>query len=111
VGEKIFMIFSKDPVIIAYADNIMSLIVFIVILQISQVIFSGCLRGAGDTKIIALISLVSVTIIRPLSGYIFVHPLHMGLVGAWLGLAVDQGMRFTLTFLRFRSNKWLNMKV
>ena len=111
VGEKIFMIFSKDPVIIAYADKIMSLIVFIVILQISQVIFSGCLRGAGDTKIIALISLVSVTIIRPLSGYIFVHPLHMGLVGAWLGLAVDQGMRFTLTFLRFRSNKWLNMKV
>ena len=111
IGERLFMVFTKDPKIIAYAEQLMSLIVFLVIVQISMVIFSGCLRGAGDTKVVALISLISVTFIRPISGYIFVKILNWGLIGAWLGLAFDQAVRFTLNFLRFKSNKWLTMKV
>ncbi len=111
IGGRLFMVFTKDPEIIAYGEKIMSLIVFLVIVQISMVIFSGCLRGAGDTKVVALISLVSVTFIRPISGYVFVKVLNWGLIGAWLGLAFDQAVRFTLNFLRFKSNKWLKMKV
>ena len=34
--------------------------------QISQVIFSGCLRGAGDTVFVAVSSLVSIALVRPL---------------------------------------------
>lgn len=111
LGEWIFALFSDNPVIINYGKSIMSLIVVIVVVQISQVIFSGCLRGAGDTKYVAFISLISVAIIRPLSGYIFVYPLNMGLIGAWMGLAFDQCMRFLLSFLRFKSGKWVKIKI
>lgn len=110
-GERIFSLFSSDPQVLQYANHIMSLIVIIVVLQISQVIFSGCLRGAGDTRSVALISLVSVAIIRPLSGWFFVYPMHLGLVGAWLGLGFDQFMRFSLTLIRFKSGKWLKIKL
>ena len=47
----------------------------------------------------------------PLSGYLFVNPLGLGLFGAWLGLAFDQFMRLLLTTLRVRSRKWLNIKI
>ncbi len=109
VGRDIFRLFSEDPVILDYGSVIMPVIAVIVILQIAQVIFSGCLRGAGDTRAVALISLVSVTFIRPFSGWLFVYPLHAGLLGAWFGILVDQFMRFILTFFRYRSGKWLDI--
>jgi len=109
LGRDIFKLFSNDPVILDYGTSIMRVIAVIVVLQISQVIFSGCLRGAGDTKAVALISLVSVTFIRPFCGWLFVYPLQAGLLGAWLGILADQFMRFILTFTRYHSGKWLGI--
>ncbi|MFA7167514.1 MAG: MATE family efflux transporter [Sphaerochaetaceae bacterium] len=108
-ARDIFRLFSDEQVILDYGSSIMPIIAVIVILQIAQVIFSGCLRGAGDTKAVALISLISVTFIRPFSGWLFVYPLQAGLVGAWFGILVDQFMRFILTFTRYRSGKWLDI--
>ena len=79
--------------------------------QITQVIFSGCLRGAGDTRYTALVSLISVAFIRPFAGWLFCYPLALGLFGAWLGLAFDQIMRFILTWVRFRRGRWTNIKI
>lgn len=106
LGKNIYSLFSEDPLILSYGDVIMKIIAVIVILQIAQVIFGGCLRGAGDTRYTALISLISVTLIRPLSGWLFVYPLQFGLIGAWMSLLLDQAVRFFLTWLRFRSGKW-----
>ncbi len=111
VGRNIFRLFSSDPEILDYGDLIMRMVAVIVIMQVAQVISSGCLRGAGDTKYVAVVSLVSVACIRPLSGYLLVYPLNLGLLGAWLGLAIDQFMRLLLTSLRVRSGKWLNIKI
>ncbi len=88
-GRDVFRLFSADPEILDYGAMIMDFVAVIVFLQISQVIYSGCLRGGGDTRFVALVSLISVACIRPLSGWLFVYPLGMGLFGAWLGLAID----------------------
>lgn len=58
-----------------------------------------------------LVSLISVAVIRPLAGFVFCYPLGWGLIGAWVGLAVDQLMRFSLTWLRFRSGRWMNIRI
>ena len=105
VGRNIFRLFSDEEDILAHGDMIMRMVAVIVIMQIAQVIYSGCLRGAGDTRYVAVVSLISVACIRPLSGYLFVYPLNLGLFGAWLGLALDQMIRLTLTSLRVRSGK------
>lgn len=111
LGKPIFNLFSFDPIILSYGDIIMKIIGAIVILQVSQVIFGGCLRGAGDTRYIAMISLISVTIIRPLSGWLLVYPLQFGLIGAWMSLLLDQSVRFLLTWRRFRSGKWQKIEL
>ncbi len=111
LGREVFRLFSDDPEILAYGAVIMDFVAMIVFLQVSQVIYSGCLRGGGDTKFVALVSLVSVACIRPLSGWLFVYPLNMGLIGAWLGLLLDQGLRLLLTRWRFRSDKWLAIRI
>ncbi|WP_243562560.1 MATE family efflux transporter [Neobittarella massiliensis] len=111
LGKPIFMLFSREKAILNYGEMIMVLMAAITFLQIAQVVFSGCLRGAGDTKFTAFVSLISVTCIRPGLGYLFCYPLGLGLLGAWLGLAFDQLVRFFLTWLRFKSGKWTTYKV
>lgn len=105
-GSTVYRLFSAEPVILNYGSVIMKFIALSVILQVSQVICGGCLRGAGDTRYTAMVSLISVAIIRPFSGWLFVYPLRLGLIGAWLGLTIDQFMRFMLTRIRFKSGKW-----
>ena len=110
-GRYLFMLFSDETVILDYGEIIMRVLTIVVFLQISQVVFSGCLRGAGDTKYTAFVSLISVAIIRPGAGWLFCYPLGLGLFGAWIGLAVDQGMRFLLTYIRFKQGKWTKLKI
>ena len=111
MGRTIFSWFSADEQILAYGAMIMAILTVVVFLQISQVVYSGCLRGAGDTRYTAFVSLVSVAIIRPLSGYLLCYPLGLGLFGAWLGLAFDQFMRFVMTAVRFAHGHWTTIRI
>ena len=52
--------------------RILSVILF---MQIEQVTLFGCLRGAGDTRFTALVSLISVTFIRPGMSWLLCYPL------------------------------------
>lgn len=110
-GRNIFSWFSSDEQILAYGAMIMTIMTFVVFLQISQVIYSGCLRGAGDTRYTAFVSLISVAIIRPLSGYLLCYPMGLGLLGAWLGLLFDQFMRFVMTAVRFVHGHWRHIHI
>lgn len=89
----------------------MRLIVVIVMLQIAQVIYMGCLRGAGDVFFTTLASTFSVTIIRPLASYLFCYALGLRLTGIWLGVLADQISRFVLTNWRFRSGVWTKVRI
>lgn len=110
-GRMIFSWFSGEQAILDYGQMIMQILSIVIFLQISQVVYSGCLRGAGDTRYTALVSLISVTLIRPGSGWLFCYPLGLGLFGAWIGLAFDQLMRFILTRIRFAQGKWTSLKI
>ncbi|MEG1426755.1 MAG: MATE family efflux transporter, partial [Oscillospiraceae bacterium] len=95
-GRGMFSLFSNDVVILDYGDMIMKVLCVVIYLQIEQVVILGCLRGAGDTKYTAFISLISVAIIRPGASWLLCYPLGLGLTGVWLGLCADQLVRFAM---------------
>ena len=80
-------------------------------IQTSQVIISGCLRGAGDTKYIAIVSFISVALVRPTLTWVLCFPVGLGLIGAWIALLLDQSMRFISAFSRFLGGKWTKIKL
>ena len=49
-GRDVFRLFSAEQEILDYGSMIMDFVAVIVFLQISQVIYSGCLRGGGDIQ-------------------------------------------------------------
>lgn len=110
-GRPLFSLFTEDPVILDYGMMILAILSVTLFLQIEQVVMMGSLRGAGDTKYTAFVSLISVTIIRPLASWVLGYPLGLGLLGVWLGTFCDQIVRFTLSYLRFRSGNWLKIRL
>ncbi len=110
-GKQIFMLFSQEAPILEYGSVIMRILSITLFFQIEQVVLFGCLRGAGDTRFTALVSLISVTCIRPGMSWLLCYPLGIGLIGAWLGTFCDQVLRFILTSIRFRKGQWIKIRL
>ena len=110
-GGWLYRLFFTEPEIIGIGVNIMRVVVFITMFQISQVVYMGCLRGAGDTAYTAVASMLSVTIVRTACSYICCYILGWGMIGIWMGVLADQFSRFTFGMLRFKAGKWVNIKI
>ena len=74
-------------------------------------VMTGILRGSGDTKFTALVSLICIVFVRPISAFVLCYPLGLGVLGAWIGMIFDQIVRLVLNTRRFRQRKWLQIKV
>ncbi len=110
-GRFLYSLYFQEAHIIAMGVEIMRVIVVIVVLQISQVIYMGCLRGAGDVLFTTVASTISVTFVRTISSYGLCYTAGLGLIGIWLGIVCDQLCRFILTRWRFRSGVWTKVKI
>ena len=111
-GRTIFSFYFTDSNVLDMGVLITRFIMIIVLFQISQIIFAGCLRGAGDIKYCLFASLMSVTIIRTfitwsLSGGI----INLGLTGIWIGVLSDQFSRFCFLSIRFKQGKWTEISI
>lgn len=104
-------LFFEEEHIVAIGVGIMRVIIFVVIFQISQVVYMGCLRGAGDTFYTAVASTISVTFIRTLGSWLGGYVFGLGIIGIWLGVLADQISRFTFASIRFKQGKWTQIKI
>ena len=111
-GREIFSLFFNKADILDMGVLISRFIMIIVLFQVSQIIFAGCLRGAGDIKYCLWASLISVTIIRTLVTWSLAGGiLNLGLSGIWLGVLSDQLSRFIFLSIRFREGKWTEIAI
>ena len=112
VGARPFMgLYFKEEHIVAIGVSIMRVIIFVVAFQIAQVVYMGCLRGAGDTLYTAVTSTISVTFIRTAGSYLGGYVFGLGIMGIWLGVLADQVARFIFASTRFKKGKWTQIKI
>lgn len=105
-SEGIVGLYSNDPAIIENASMALKIIAFVQPFQTHQLIVAGSLRGAGDTIFPLVSTFAGVLIVRVITAYYFVYVLNLGLVGAWMGIVLDQFLRWVLIGGRFKSQKW-----
>lgn len=109
-GKAIVGAYNSDPAIVETGGIIMLIVAFMQPFQSSQFIIAGGLRGAGDTKMTAVITTITVLFVRPLASILFMA-LGFGLYGAWFGMAADQLLRSALVLRRYQSGKWKMLRV
>ena len=111
-GRYVFVgLFSDTAVVIEMAAAVAVLIAISAPFQIAQVVLTGSLRGAGDTKFVALQSFICIVFVRPGLTWLFCYPLGLGVMGAWVALTIDQAVRLLISFRRFTQGKWTVKKV
>jgi Na+-driven multidrug efflux pump len=103
--------FFREPHIVDLGTMIMHIMIFVTFFQISQVVYMGSLRAAGDTRFTAAAGAFSVLGVRVGVGYLCAYVLGLGLRGIWFGILGDQMSRFLLSWLRFRAGKWTKIRI
>ncbi|MBR5745641.1 MAG: MATE family efflux transporter [Clostridia bacterium] len=116
LGGPIMLLFLKEgdvnyDYVYTTGRNILFIIAAVAPALISQVIFNGSLRGAGDTKYVAITSAISIAVFRPVTAYILCYTCELGLYGAWISLLIDQYMRLAFSAYRFGTGKWAKVKI
>ena len=105
------MLFSNEESVIEGASTTLKIAVFVILPQSLQWVTTGALRGAGDVSFTAKTSMLSVAIVRPILSFLLCYPIGLGLLGSWIGMFIDQTIRFTLNNGRLLSLKWIKIKV
>lgn len=97
--------------VVAYAAQTLVVVGLMQPIQMSSVVTSGCLRGAGDNLYVAAVMALCVSIIRPLMALTAIHVLKMGLAMTWLLSLSEVGLRLIFFNWRFNSGKWAEKQV
>jgi len=111
LGGVLVQLFSDDPEVIRVGRHLLYIVALTAPFQVSQVIFRGCLNGAGDTKYTAVVSFISIALVRPVLTYLLCYPVGLGVYGAWISLFFDQITRFGFTMHRFGGTSWYKKKI
>ena len=109
-GGPLVSLYNSDPEIIRIGGFIMLFVAFLQPFQSSQFIIAGGLRGAGDTKSVAIFSFITILLVRPIAAIALVS-VGLGLYGAWAAMALDQILRSALVIWRYNSGKWKLIKL
>ncbi len=119
VLTEIFIASDVDAeIVIAGASAAFVAVVFGIMPQNGRVVFSGCLRGAGDVMYVAICALISVTTVRPMLTYVLCYPmrdmlpsLYLAYSGPWIAFLIDALLRELLLSRRVKTGKFLNIKL
>ncbi len=103
--------FTDDRVVIETAVMPLRIIGLVQIPLAASFVFTGCLRGAGDTRYPMMMTTLAIWLVRVPTALVLGIVLEMGLSGVWLGIAADLIVRALVYFLRFRGGKWKLVEV
>lgn len=104
-------LYTNDP------ETIRLTVICLRIVAISQpflsmvMVYSGGLRGAGDTTFVLYSSIIGTWGIRLVGAYYLGIHLGYGLVGVWFSMAVDHFVQGLILLRRFRLGRWKTIKL
>lgn len=105
-SNQLIGVFTPDADVIALAAHCLRLVAFMQIPQVAAWIFSGVLRGAGDTKFNFYITAATNWGIRTLWSVLAIRVFHFGLFSTQVVMLVEIIVRLFLLYLRYRTGKW-----
>ena len=105
-GRSILSAFTDNQEIISMGIWILIIDWFLEIGRTSNIFAGSTLRATGDTIYPFVIGVIFQWSIAVGLSYIIGIPLGYGLVGMWIGFAIDENIRGIILMRRWRSGKW-----
>lgn len=102
---------TDDPDVLRMADLTLRIAALSQLPLAGSFVFSGALRGAGDTRTTLAISVACIWLVRLTVALGLGVGLGLGLTGVWWAICADFGMRALIFGWRFHRGKWQTIRV
>jgi len=111
LGSEIASLFTTDKDVIKTTAFLLKIVILNTPFQNSQLVTSGGLRGAGDTRwpLVAVIS--GVLLVRVPLVLILIKGFDFNVGAAWVAAVCDQIVRYVVVYARFIGGKWKQIEV
>ncbi|MGF1696806.1 MATE family efflux transporter [Vibrio lamellibrachiae] len=108
---SILSIFTQDPEIIQLTAALIGASIFLEAGRAFNLVFISALKASGDIKFPVKMGIISMWGIGVVMSYILGIHWSMGVLGAWIAIAMDEWFRGLIMVRRWRSKIWLQFKL
>ena len=105
-GHSLLSAFTNNQEIIQMGVWVLVVDVFLEIGRTANIFASSTLRATGDTVYPFIVGVIFQWSVAVGLSYFIGIPLGYGLVGMWIGFALDESIRGVILMRRWRSGKW-----
>ena len=105
-AERVARVFSADPELASRLVPVFWIAGAYLIFDAANVVARFILRGAGDVRIPATVSVLFAWILTPPAGYFLGRVLGWGVLGAWVGLTVEAVLTTAVLWWRLAGGHW-----
>ncbi len=99
-------LFTDNPDVIEIGATVLLLSILLETGRTMNIVIINSLRAAGDAKYPVIIGAFSMVAMSLPLGYLLVFQWNLGLVGIWLAIAMDEWIRATIMYFRWKSRRW-----
>jgi putative MATE family efflux protein len=110
-APSIVKFFSVDPEVLSLGTLYIRIVSVLQPAQAILFVLAGGLDGAGDTRWVLYTTVLGLWFVRLPLAYLLGITLGLGVVAAWLAMAVDVLLRSVILSRRYRSRSWMEIKV
>jgi MATE family multidrug resistance protein len=105
-GAPIARAFASDPEVVTLAAKLLLLAALFQVLDASNIVLRGSLRGAKDVRVPALFGIVIIWVAVPGAAFLLGKQLGLGVLGAWGGFLVETALGTLVLGLRWAKGGW-----
>lgn len=105
-SDLLFGLFTEDPRVLALGKKIMFVEIFLEIGKCSNIVLVRSLQATGDIKFPTAVGVVSMWAVAYGMAFFLGVVCNLGLVGVWIGMALDEDIRAIIFFIRWKRGKW-----
>lgn len=107
-GRQIMDLLTDNPDIIALGATVLIVDIIVEIGKVSNIFYTNVLRSVGDVNFPFYVGITMQWLVGVLFGWLFGIGLGWGLIGMWIAMFLDEGIRGAIFVWRWKSRKWLN---
>ena len=105
-SDQIFGLFTQNREILSLLKTITFIEIFLELGRAVNIVIIRGMQAAGDTQYPVYISILSMWGVATLLSYVFGVALGWGLPGIWLAMALDEGLRAIIFYIRWKRGGW-----
>ena len=111
LSRPLLGMFTSDELVFRMAIGIFFVDMIAELARAVSQVYEYALRAAGDIMFTTGVLAVSCAVFSLALAYVLAIPYGLGLMGCWIGLALDEVTRAIVTYFRWRRGIWKTKKV